>query len=125
MENQAENYFDDTYELVKKYVDDKLLLIKIQAAKKTAKIISKVILIFIATILFLFIILFLGFMLAYFFAEKMNSNFYGFGVVAGIYTLLLVLFIIIYRNYFSGKIMDMIAGIFFENDVNNIDDDED
>ena len=95
MENQAENYFDDTYELVKKYVDDKLLLIKIQAAKKTAKIISKVILIFIATILFLFIILFLGFMLAYFFAEKMNSNFYGFGVVAGIYTLLLVLFIII------------------------------
>ena len=37
MESNQENYFDETYELVKKYTDDRLLLIKIQSAKKTAK----------------------------------------------------------------------------------------
>ena len=33
MESNQENYFDETYELVKKYTDDRLLLIKIQSAK--------------------------------------------------------------------------------------------
>ncbi len=124
MENNSDNYFDETYELVKKYTDDRLLLLKIQSAKKTAKITSKVIFIFIAAILAFFVMMFLGFMLAYYFAEKMNSNFYGFSTVAGIYLLSLILFIVIYRNYFSVKIMNMVTGIFFENDSNNIDDDE-
>lgn len=124
MENNPDNYFDETYELVKKYTDDRLLLLKIQSAKKTAKITSKVIFIFIASILAFFVMMFLGFMLAYYFAEKMNSNFYGFSTVAGIYLLSLILFIIIYRNYFSVKVMNMVTGIFFENDPNNTDDDE-
>jgi hypothetical protein len=124
MENNPDTYFDETYELVKKYTDDRLLLLKIQSAKKTAKITSKVIFIFIASILAFFVMMFLGFMLAYYFAEKMNSNFYGFSTVAGIYLLSLILFIIIYRNYFSVKIMNMVTGIFFENDPNNIDEDE-
>jgi hypothetical protein len=124
MENNPDTYFDETYELVKKYTDDRLLLLKIQSAKKTAKITSKVIFIFIASILAFFVMLFLGFMLAYYFAEKMNSNFYGFTTVAGIYLLSLILFIVIYRNYFSVKVMNMVTGIFFENDPNNTDDDE-
>lgn len=126
MENKSENYFDETYELVKKYTDDRLLLFKIQSAKKTAKITSKVIFIFIAAILLFFIMMFLGFMLAYYFAEKMNSNFYGFATVAGIYLGTFLLFIIVYKSYFSKKIMDMVTGIFFENDPYDIDDqDED
>ncbi|MES2514102.1 MAG: phage holin family protein [Bacteroidota bacterium] len=124
MENNPDTYFDETYDLVKKYTDDRLLLLKIQSAKKTAKITSKVIFIFIAAILSFFIMLFLGLMLAYFFAEKMNSNFYGFAMVAGIYLLLLFLFIIIYKAYFSGKIMDMVTAVFFENDPYDITEDD-
>ena len=124
MENNPDNYFDETYDLVKKYTDDRLLLLKIQSAKKTAKITSKVIFIFIASILAFFVMMFLGFMMAYYFAEKMNSTFYGFTTVAGIYLLSLILFIVIYRNYFSVKIMNMVTGIFFENDPNNTDEDE-
>jgi len=125
MENETGNtYFDETYELVKKYTDDRLLLLKIQTAKKTAKITSKIIFIFIAAILLFFTFMFIGFMLAYFFAEKMNSNFYGFATVSGIYLVVFLLFVIIYRTYFSGKIMNMITGIFFENDPNLIDEDD-
>ena len=84
MEDKSDNYFDETYDLLKKYTDDRLLLIKIQSAKKTAKLTSKVIYIFITTILVFFMVMFIGFMMAYYFAEKFNSNFYGFSMVAGI-----------------------------------------
>ncbi len=123
MEKQSD-YFDETYELVKKYTEERLLLLKIQAAKKTAKITSKVIFIFIAAILLFFVVMFLGLMLSYYFAEKLNSNFYGFSIVAGMYFTLLLLFIILYKAYFSGRIMDMVTGIFFENDPNADDDDD-
>lgn len=123
MEKQSD-YFDETYELVKKYTEERLLLLKIQAAKKTAKITSKVIFIFIAAILLFFVVMFLGLMLSYYFAEKLNSNFYGFSIVAGMYFTLLLLFIILYKAYFSGRIMDMVTGIFFENDSNADDDDD-
>ncbi len=123
MEKESD-YFDETYELVKKYTEERLLLLKIQAAKKTAKITSKVIFIFIAAILMFFVVMFLGLMLSYYFAEKLNSNFYGFSIVAGMYFTLLLLFIILYKAYFSGRIMDMVADIFFENDPNAIDDDD-
>ncbi len=124
MESRSENYFDETYELVKKYTDDRLLLIKIQSAKKTAKLTSKVIYIFITSILLFFAVMFIGFMIAYYFAEKLNSNFYGFSIVVGMYLLLLLLFMILFKAYFSDKIKDMVAKVFFENDSNDIDEDE-
>ena len=124
MESKPENYFDETYELVKKYTDDRLLLIKIQSAKKTAKLTSRIIYIFIASILLFFAMMFVGFMLAYYFAEKLNSNFYGFSVVVGIYVALLLVFMVLYKVYFSDKIKDMVAKVFFENDSNDIDEDE-
>lgn len=125
MENNSDNtFFDETYDLVKKYTDDRLLLLKIQSAKKTAKITSKLIYIFITTILVFFILLFLGFTLAYFFAEKLNNTFYGFSIVAGICVFILFLFMILYKTYFSGKIMNNITSIFFETDLTNIDEDD-
>lgn len=123
MEKESD-YFDETYELVKKYTEERLLLLKIQSAKKTAKLTSNVIFIFIAAILLFFVVMFLGLMLSYYFAEKLNSNFYGFSIVAGLYFTLLLLFIILYKAYFSGRIMDMVTGIFFENDPNDDDDDD-
>lgn len=124
MESNQENYFDETYELVKKYTDDRLLLIKIQSAKKTATLTSKVIYIFIVSILLFFAMMFVGFMLAYYFAEKLHSNFYGFSVVAGMYVGILLLFMILYKVYFSDKIKNMVTKVFFENDSNDIDEDE-
>lgn len=124
MEGNPNTYFEETYELVKKYTDDRLLLLKIQSAKKTAKITSKIVFIFVTSILLFFVLLFLGFMLAYFFAEKLNSTFYGFSIVAGLSIFILVLFIALYKIYFSGKVMNMITHVFFENDPNNIDEDD-
>ncbi len=126
MEEESKNYFDETYELVKEYADERLLLLKIQTAKKTSRLISKLVLIFISAMLFFFLLLFISIMLGYFFAEKTESMFYGFGIVAGIYLLLFVLFILLFRTIISGKIMNMITEIFFENNnqYNGSDDEE-
>jgi TRAP-type mannitol/chloroaromatic compound transport system permease large subunit len=124
MEGNPNTYFEETYDLVKKYTDDRLLLLKIHTAKSTAKITSKIVYIFVGSVLLFFVLLFLGFMLAYFFAEKLNSTFYGFSIVAGISVFILLLFIALYKIYFSGKVMNMITRIFFENDPNNFDEDD-
>lgn len=124
MENKPDTYFDETYDLLKKYTDDRMLLLKIQTAKKTSKITSKIIYIFIASILLFFVMMFLGLMLAYYFSEKMDSNFYGFTIVAGIYLFLFLLFTVLYQTWFSGKIMDMITSVFFENEPYDNDDED-
>lgn len=124
MENKPDNYFDETCDLLKKYTDDRLLLLKIQSAKKTAKITSSVVFIFITATLLFFVLLFLGFMLAYYFAEKMNSTFYGFTTVAGIFLGTLLLFVVLYKTYFSEKIKNMVTKIFFENDPNDLEDED-
>lgn len=125
-EDQSKNYFDETYELLKQYTEDRLLLLKIQTAKKTAKLTSKLVLIFISAILLFFILLFISMMLGYFFAEKTGSMFYGFAIVVGIYFFLFLIFLAVFKNYFSKKIMDMITNIFFESneELNIIDDEE-
>ena len=124
MEGNPNTYFEETYELVKKYTDDRLLLLKIQSAKKTAKITSKIIFIFATSVLLFFVFMFFCFMLAYFFAEKLNSTFYGFAIVTCISVFILLLFIILYKTYFSGKVMNMITQVFFENDSTNFDEDD-
>ena len=123
MQNENENYFEETYELLKKYSDDRILLLKIQAAQKTGKLISKLVFISISALLLFFLLFFVSIMLGYFFADLTGSLFYGFSIVAGMYLLLFLLFLLLFKNVISKKIMDMIALIFFEN--NNVVEDED
>ncbi len=114
MQDPSNNYFDETYELIKQYTEDRLLLLKIQTAKKTGKLISNLLFIFIAIILFFFVLLFVSMMLGYFFAERTGSMFYGFGIVAAIYLFSLVAFIVLFKSYISKKIMNMTTSVFFE-----------
>ncbi|MCW3085747.1 MAG: hypothetical protein JWP12_3113 [Bacteroidetes bacterium] len=121
---EKEDYFNETYELLKKYSDDRLLLLKIQTAQKTGKLISKLVLISVSALLLFFLLFFVSIMLGYFFAAVTGSLFIGFSIVAGIYLLLFILFILLFKNFISKKIMDMIAVIFFENNNAGEDDDE-
>jgi len=115
MQEENENYFDETYGLLKKYSDDRLLLFKIQAAQKTGKLLSRLIFISISVVLLFFLLFFVSIMLGYFFADLTGSLFRGFSIVAGMYLVLFVGFLLTFKNFISHKIMDMIALIFFEN----------
>ena len=124
MPEKEEDYFDRTYEVIKDYTEDRLLLLKIQAAKKTGKLISKLIFIAVSAMLLFFLLLFVSMMLGYYFAELTGSLFAGFSIVAGIYFVLFLLFVLLFRNFISVRIMDMVTDIFFENNEGGDDDEE-
>lgn len=124
MEEDKNDYFSETSDLLKKYSDDRLLLFKIQAAQKTGKLISRLVFIAVSSLLFFFLLFFVSIMLGYFFAGLTGSLFTGFSIVAAIYLVLFVGFILLFKNVISKKIMDMIAVIFFEKNPEEEEDDD-
>ena len=68
-----------------------------------------------------FILLFTSIMAAYWFTEKMHSQFYGFGTVALIYVMLLLLAVYLRKKFLDKYIFSRVVKILFDN---NTDDDE-
>ena len=115
---------EELFSVAKDYTNNRIYLFKIQIAQKTAELTSKLIFVFVLSILLFFSLLFFGFMLAFFLAEKFNSNFYGFAIVAAISILLIPLFFILFKKIISNKLKDIVAHAFFMNEVNADDDNE-
>ena len=96
---EAENkqaYFTSAKDQLESYVQDRLLLIKLQATEKSAKLIGVLTGVLLIAILSFFVLFFVSIMAGYFFAEILNSMYAGFGIVTGIYAVLLG--ILIYRK---------------------------
>ena len=115
MQSQDEDYFEKTSDLIKDYTDDRILLLKIQAAKKTGKIFSTLIFFIVSAMLIFLCLLFISMMAGYYFADLTGSLYKGFSIVAGLYLLVFVLFILLFRGFFSVRIMDVVTRIFFDN----------
>jgi len=89
---EAENkqaYFTSAKDQLESYVQDRLLLIKLQATEKSAKLIGVLTGVLLIAILSFFVLFFVSIMAGYFFAEILNSMYAGFGIVTGIYAVLL------------------------------------
>lgn len=126
MEENKKEFFEDTYELFTEYVDDRMLLLKIQAAEKSGKLMSAFITMAVVALFTFFILLFASIMGGYYFAEITGSTFYGFSIIAGIYIFLLLAFLLINKKILSRYIIDLVIKIFFEKsavetDLNNED----
>ncbi|PBQ33049.1 hypothetical protein CNR22_15105 [Sphingobacteriaceae bacterium] len=113
MEEKKE-YFEETYELFTNYVDDRMLLLKIQAAEKSGKLMSAFITMAVVALFTFFILLFVSIMGGYYFAEVTGSTFYGFSIIAGIYILLLLIFLVLNKQVLSQYIINTVIRIFFE-----------
>lgn len=127
MEEAKKDFFEETYGVFTEYVDDRMLLLKIQAAEKSGKLISAIIKMAVVALFIFFILLFVSIMSGYYFAELTGSMFYGFSIVAGIYIGLLLIFLFINQQFLSKRIMNTVIRIFFERsavetDLNNEED---
>jgi hypothetical protein len=114
MEENKNDFFEDTYELFTNYVEDRVLLLKIQAAEKSGKLISAIVTLAVVALFVFFILLFISMMGGYYFAELTGSTFYGFSIIAGIYVVLLLIFLLLNKTVISRRIMNMVVRIFFE-----------
>ncbi len=125
MKEENKDFFEDTHGLITAYVEDRILLTKIRMAKKSGQLISSAASFLVTLVLLFFILLFVGLMGGYYFAEKLGSLFYGFSIVAGIYFVLLCVFLILNKFVFSKRIINSTIKLFFDNTDQDLEDEDD
>ena len=108
------NFFEESKDAIKRYLQDRLLLLKLQLTEKIAKLISVMFACLMIAVLIFFIILFLSIMAGFYFASLTGSNFWGFGIVAAFYLILLIIIIILRKKVLQKSIINMIIAIMFE-----------
>jgi hypothetical protein len=108
------NFFEESKDAIKRYLQDKLLLLKLQLTEKIAKLISVMFACLMIAVLIFFIILFLSIMAGFYFASLTGSNFWGFGIVAAFYLILLIIIIILRKKVLQKSIINMIIAVMFE-----------
>jgi Putative Actinobacterial Holin-X, holin superfamily III len=101
------------------YLEVRLDLIKLHTAENISKILSKVVNIAIIGFLMVFIFLFLSFAAGYFFAEHFQSNKLGFLCVAGIYLILLIVFLLTKKQIVERPIIKSTIKLFFPKKSND------
>jgi len=122
MSEATKPFFEETQELLEDYVNNRLQLIKLQTAEKSAKLVTLIFAGLVIGLLSFFILLFVSMMAGYYFSEVTHSQFYGFGIVALFYIILLISVIYMRKKFLDTYISDMVVKIFFDS---NDDDDED
>ena len=122
MPTEKQSFFEETQDLLESYVNNRLRLLKLQTAEKASRVVTLLFAGLVIGIFSFFILLFLSFLAAYYFSEKLHSQFYGFGIVALIYIVLLLVALYLRKKYLDKYVFGRVAKILF--DTNNDDDDE-
>lgn len=112
MQPEQKGFFKETQQLVEEYIQERLLLLKFQAAERTAGILSALLLGLCIGFLLAFLLILISALAIYFIANITASWYAGFFIVIGLYALALL---VVYlkrkslRSYFSDKTV----GLFF------------
>lgn len=112
---EKEGFFVETKQLVEEYVEDRILLLKLQLTEKAAKVSSVM---FIAvTVMFLLLLLCMitTFIAGYYLSKAVGSYAGGFGLLAVFYILLIALLIYLHRKFLSKYISDRVVKMSFNN----------
>jgi len=125
MEEQKQSFFEETQDLVEDYVSNRLQLLKLQTAEKSARLISLLLTVLVMALLCFFILLFLSITAGYFLAQKTGSLFTGFGIVAIFYVLLLAIVLYLRKRVLDKYIADTVVRIFFDTTADDDDSTED
>jgi len=99
------SFFSENKALIKEYIDTKLELIKLHGVRTLSRTISVVMIVFIISLLCLSILLLIGITFAFWMASITGSNIAGFASAAGLFILILILFIVFGRRMVQNQII--------------------
>jgi hypothetical protein len=99
------SFLQDNKSLLKEYVDTRAELFKLQAIRMTSKTVSILAVVGIVCMLVLFVVLFLGMSLSFWFSTLLGSNVAGFALTGGIFVLFLVLVILLRKPLFLNPLV--------------------
>ena len=107
LEKDKQTFFEETRNIVEGYVEDRILLAKLQTGEKIARLVSSFYIMFIVGLLLFVILLILTVIAGYFLAFLTNNFIIGFGIVAVIYVILIFIIYTMHKKFLGKKVMDM------------------
>ena len=114
VDKEKQTFFEETRNLVEEYVEDRLLLLKLQAGERTARVVSNLYIMF-AIGLLLFIILLIITVIAGYFLAYLTGNFIvGFGIVAALYVVLIFVLYFMHKRFLQKRVMDSVVKLIFD-----------
>lgn len=122
--DEQQSFFTESRKKIEEYVNDRMLLLRLQSAEKISKISAVMFTFLVLALLAFFILFFLSFMAGQYFGSLIGSLYAGYGIVTLFYVLLFVVIISVRKKYIEKKIIDLMIGIFFEKSSEENDTDE-
>ena len=111
---EKEGFFAETKEMVEEYVEDRLLLLKLQTTEKAAKVTSFVFIALAVSFISLILFMILSFIAGYYLSKAVNSYPGGFAILAGIYIILILILLYVNKKFISKKIADTVVKFSFD-----------
>ncbi len=106
-------FFTDVQQRIERYVQDRMLLLKLQAAEQAAEFSPKLILGVVLSFIGFFIVLFASILLGNYLTMITGSFYIGFGIILFLYVLLFILVIVLYKKHFKKIITNQVVKMFF------------
>lgn len=113
MQEKNDNFFTETRKELEQYIQDRLLLLKLQATEKTARLVALLFVVLMISLLGFFVLIFLSVMAGVYFSTSTNNLYTGFGIVTGFYLVLLLVFVFC-RKWISKQVINIVIRIFFD-----------
>ncbi|MBL7759213.1 MAG: phage holin family protein [Sediminibacterium sp.] len=107
---ESEHFFTDTRKELEQYLENRILLVKMQMTDKAGRLVGRLVVLLVLVILVAIILFFASFMAAYYLADVTGSLMKGFGIVAGGY-LLVFLLVWLFRNKLGRSVTDTVIQI--------------
>jgi len=120
---EKEDFFKESKKAIEEYIEERMLLFKLQSIEKASKLIAVLFTGLLLAILGFFILLFLSILLGYFFASITGSLYLGFGIVAAFYLILFLVIFKIRKTVLEKYIINTVIETFFDKTADEDDND--
>lgn len=121
-EEQETSFFKESRQQLEQYVQDRVLLLKLQMVEKVSQLIALLFTGLTLALLAFFILLFVSIMAGYYFANITGSLYIGFGIVAMFYIILFVMIVSLRKKVIEKHIIDAVIKIFMDKSASDDDD---
>ncbi len=119
MQPEKQGFFKDTQQLAEEYIRERLLLLKLEAAEKSARLASVVFAGIVLGMCMTVILMLLSALACYLLQQLTGSWIYGIGIVVLFYVLLMMVFFFFRRSFFYRHVANFVIKLFFEKNEND------
>jgi len=119
MQPKKQGFFKDTQQLAEEYIRERLLLLKLEAAEKSARLASVAFTGIIIGVFITVILLLVSALACYLLQQLTGSWLLGFGIVIVFYILMMTVVIVFRKSLFYKNIANFVIRIFFEKNEND------